>query len=184
MKFKKFLTLILVLLIGASLPSLYRIYKDFGQKADTAALKKLLEESSDLITAKLNITGMTEYKDKGIKILNRSDFVMVYKAEIKAGIDIKNIEISADDSKKTINITIPKSQIISTKVDPANIKYFDEKFSLFNPDPKQDASAAVSLAEEDVKKEAINTGILELADKQAATLTENLISKAVPKNYK
>lgn len=127
---------------------------------------------------------MTEYKDAGIKILNRSDFIMVYKAQIEAGIDIKEVEINCDDLQKNIYITIPKSQITGAKVDPASIKYFDEKFAIFNPDPKQDASDAVSLAESDVKKEAENTGILELADKQAAVLIENLISNAVPKNYK
>ena len=63
------------------------------------------------------------------------------------------------------------------------IKYFDEKFALFNVDEKEDANKAVVLAENSVKEEAIKTGILELADKQSATLIEGLLSKAIPEGY-
>jgi len=85
---------------------------------------------------------------------------------------------------KTIHINIPKAIIQEAKVDPKTIKYFDEKFSLFNVNEKDDANKAVALAEERVKKEAIETGILELADKQSATLIEGLLSKALPEGYK
>lgn len=156
---------------------------NYHPEADTTALNKLLFEAADLTTAKLNITNITEYKDEGIKILNRSDFIMVYDATVWAGIDIEKVKIVSDDLMKVIRVSIPKATIQDAKVDPSSIKYFDEKFSLFNINEKEDANNAVTLAEEAVKEEAVKTGILELADKQSATLIEGLLSKAVPKGY-
>lgn len=156
---------------------------NYTPKTNTTSLNKLLLEASDLTTAKLNITNMTEYKDQGIKILNRSDFIMVYDATVWAGIDMEKVEIVADDLKKIIHVSIPKATIQNAKVDSSSIKYFDEKFSLFNVNEKEDANKAIVLAEESVKKEAVKTGILELADKQSATLIEGLLSKAIPDGY-
>ena len=156
---------------------------NYTPKADTTALNKLLLEASDLTTAKLQITSMTEYKDEGIKILNRSDFTMVYDATVWAGIDMEKVEIIPNDSTKVIQVNIPKATIQDAKVDSSTIKYFDEKFALFNVDEKEDTNKAVVLAENSVKEEAIKTGILELADKQSATLIEGLLSKAIPEGY-
>jgi hypothetical protein len=63
------------------------------------------------------------------------------------------------------------------------IKYFDEKFSLFNVDAKEDANKANALAEEEAKKELAGMGILEMANEQAEALIKGLIQDVVPKNY-
>lgn len=175
-----FCALLVIIIIGISCLINY----NQSPSVNTTALNKLLLESSDLTTAKLKITNMSEYKDTGIKILNRSDFIMVYEATVWAGINVKEVKIVPNDSTKTIHINIPKAIIQEAKVDPKTIKYFDAKFSLFNVNEKEDANEAVALAEERVKKEAIETGILELADKQSATLIEGLLSKALPEGYK
>ena len=143
----------------------------------------MLIEASDLTTAKLNITNIYEHKDEGIKILNRADFTMVYKATVWAGIDMKKVEVIPNDLTKVIRVNIPKATIQDVKVDSSSIKYFDEKIALFNVDAKEDANKAVVIAENAAKEEAIKTGILELADKQSATLIEGLLSKAIPEGY-
>lgn len=182
-KTKRRITAFVISLVVIILAAVCLITNNYTPKADTTSLNKLLVEASDLTTAKLNITNMTEYTDTGTKIFNRSDFIMVYDATVWAGIDVKKIDIKADDVKKVINVKIPKAEIQNVKVDPSTIKYFDEKFSFFNTDAKEDANRAVELAEEETKKDAVKTGILELADKQSATLIEGLLAKAVPKGY-
>lgn len=152
-------------------------------KADTTFLNTLLKKSSELTTAELYITGMSEYTDTGIKILNRSDFVMVYKANVRAGIDVSKVKVKSDDTNKKIYVEIPKAEIQDAKVDPATIKYFDEKISLFNTNEKEDANKAQELAEKEAKKEAVNTGILTLADKQSEELVKGIIANAIPDGY-
>ena len=46
---------------------------------------------------------------------------------------------------------------------------------LFNGDPMEDSLRAQQQAEDDAKKEALGTGILEAADKQSETLVKGIL---------
>ncbi len=142
-----------------------------------------LQKSSELTTAKLEYTGMSEFNDSGITFISKADFIMVYKAMARAGIDVEDIKVNVDNISKTVFLTIPKAKILDVKVDASQIKYFDEDFALFNVDPKEDANKAVELAEKEAKKELANIGVLQMADTQAEALIKGLIQDAVPNNY-
>lgn len=153
------------------------------QSLDTTYIIAKLEKSSELTTAKLNFTGMSEFKDSGITFISKSDFIMIYEATARAGIDVKDIKVAADDANRIVWLTLPKAKILDVKVDMNKIKYFDEKFSLFNVDAKEDANKANALAEEEAKKELAGMGILEMANEQAEALIKGLIQDVVPKDY-
>ncbi|MBS4980454.1 MAG: DUF4230 domain-containing protein [Lachnospiraceae bacterium] len=74
---------LLIGLVGAAALFLY----NGKEKVDSEYIVTLLEKSSELTTAKLHYTGMSEYKDTGVPILNRADFIMVYEATARIGID-------------------------------------------------------------------------------------------------
>jgi len=150
---------------------------------DTTYIIAKLEESSELTTTKLNYTGMSEFEDTGISFINRSDFIMVYEATARIGIDVKDISIKCDDFNKVIWLTMPKAKILDVKVDLGKIKYFDEKFSLFNVDYKEDVNKATLLAEQSAKEELENMGILDMANTQSVELIKNLIQDLIPNNY-
>lgn len=173
-----FLTIIVILI---SIMCLIFYYKNTN--VYTAYIIAKLEKSSELTTAKLNYTGMSEYKDSGLIFINRSDFIMVYEANARAGIDVKEIDVQADKITHTIWITIPKAKILEVKVNMDSIRYFDEKFALLNVDYKEDANRATSLAEKEAIAELEGMGILEMADEQAETLIKGLIQDVIPKNY-
>lgn len=154
------------------------------QKLDTTYIIAKLEKLSELTTAKLHFTGMSEFKDSGITFISKSNFIMVYEATARAGIDVKDIKVEADDINRIVWLTLPKAKILDVKVDMKKIKYFDEMFSLFNVDAKEDANAANALAEEEAKKELAGMGILEMANDQAEALIKGLIQDVVPKDYK
>ena len=90
---------------------------------------------------------MSEYKDEGIMFINRSDFVMVYEATARVGIDVKKVKVDVNNLLKTVTVTIPKAEVLDVKVDMDSIKYFDTKFALLNVDYKEDANKATSIAE-------------------------------------
>jgi len=175
-----FITLLVV--ITVSLIVLF-VYNE-NDEVDTVYLGTILQKSSELTTAKLEYKGFSEFKDKGIVILNRSDFLMVYKATARAGIDVKKIKIDSDKLTKTIWITIPKAEILDVNVDPSKIIYYDEKFALFNVDEKEDSDRAQALAEKEAKEELSKIGILKMADDQAETLVKGLLQEAIPEGYK
>ncbi len=152
-------------------------------KADTTLMVDALDSASDLVTAKLHITGYTEYEDGGIKWVNKSSFKMVYEATIEAGIDVSAVEITSDDINKKIYISIPEPKIRNAHVNPSTIKYFDEKFAIINWDEKEDANRAQTEAQKQAVKEAKRTGILELAKKQSEALIKGIIEFAKPEGY-
>lgn len=153
------------------------------QLVDTQELKSVLIKSSELTTAKLNLTCLSKFKDSGVKILNKADFIMVYDVTVRAGIDMEKVVITKDEISKVISISIPSATIQSSNVDPASIKYFDVKFSLFNLNEKEDANKAQALAQEEAKKKAEDSGILKMADNQSEALIKGILSNAIPDEY-
>lgn len=153
-------------------------------KVDTDYLIATLTKSSELTTAKLNYTGISEFKDTGIAVINKADFIMVYHATVRAGINVEDVKITADDINKIIYVDVPKAEVQEVKVDTSSIKYFDQKFALFNTDEKEDSNKAISLAEEEAKKEAAKMGILKMADEQSATLIKGILANAIPDGYR
>lgn len=153
---------------------------------DVTYLNTALKEASELTTAKLKINGLVDFKDKGIIILNKSDFTMKYAADISAGIDMSKVEIKNDDidhENKKIIVEIPKDIVFKPNVYHGDkyIKFYDEEFALFNVNEKEDLSRALAMAEKDAESEAVENGLLELADKQSETLIKGILSDAVSK---
>ena len=153
------------------------------ESADFAYLNMLLEKSSELTTAKLKITGIENYKDAGAMIINRSDFIMVYSATIRAGVELKEVKIEPNTIAKEIVIIMPRAKVFDCHVDQNEIQYFDEKFALFNVDSKEDANKACALAEQDGIKEAEATGILEFAETEAEYVIKDILTPALPEGY-
>ena len=172
------ITIVAVVILVCSLLLIY----NRKPEVDTEHLNLLLSKSSELTAAKLKITGISDFKDTGITFINRSDFIMVYSATIRAGINMDDVKIESNNIDK-IYITIPDAQVQEAKVDPTTIKFFDEKLALFNVNEKEDLAEAITLAEEKAKEEAVNTGILELANQQSATLIKGILANAIPKGY-
>lgn len=193
MKVKELITKVLKNKIGrivsivifgvAVLSIILLIANNTTQEVDTTYIIAKLEEASELTTAKLTYTGFSEFKDNGVAIINRSDFLMVYQATARAGIDIKDIVITSDKITKTIWITIPKAEILEVKVDPNGIKYYDEGFALFNVNSKEDANRAQAQAEAKAKEELATMGILKMADDQSEALIKGLLQDAIPEGY-
>lgn len=150
---------------------------------DTTFLTQILTKSSELTTAKLTITGLSDYHDEGVYIFNRSDFTMCYTTTIRAGINLEKVKINSDSAQKKIYITIPDAEIFEAKVNPNDIKFYGTGFALFNVNEKEDLSKALSLAEKDAMEYAKQTGILDVANQQSETLIKGLLTNAIPNGY-
>lgn len=170
---------LLVVIIGVIILVCYNRESEI----DTSYILAKLEKSSELTTSKLTYDGFNWYKDTGISLINRGDFMMVYTATARAGIDISKVKITTEYITKTIVISLPKAEILDIKVDPGSIKYYDEKFALFNFDKKEDANDAQKSAEEKARTDLENFGILKSADEQAEVLIKGLIQDMIPKGY-
>lgn len=146
-------------------------------------ISAMLSKESKLTTATLNGKGFSTYTDEGLKVINRSDFLMTYDYEVNAGVDVSKIKPNVNEREKVVYLNIPKAEIFYVKVDPSSIHYYDTKFSLFNVDEKEDANKAHAEAEKDARETAEETGILNMANEQAEALITGIVTKSIPKGY-
>lgn len=165
-----------VCLIGGYL---WRGYKDTPKITSQYISQKLSDEST-LVTQKLTQEGFSEYTDDGVPVLTKGDFTITYKAEVTAGIDVKKIKVVKTDRKnQKIILQLPEAEIFSVKIDPNTVEYHDQKIALFNTDRKEDSDKAEALAEEDARKAAESSGLLENANAVAQTLIRGLLQDSV-----
>ena len=86
---------------------------------------------------------------------------------MKAGItDISAIKVERDESKKTIKVTVPAAQVISTKIDPSSVKTYDQTFSLANRLEVNEVTGFLANEEKRASEDAVKRGLLEKAQKR------------------
>ena len=141
-----------------------------------------LKASSELTTSKVDFMGIADYKDGGIPVINQGNFAFSYKATVRAGINLSEVNCDVDNTKKIVIIYIPKAQILDVKIHSDSLKFYNGSFTLFNTDEKEDTTKAMQMAEEQSKTQALETGILDLANKQSETLVKGILEDVV-KDY-
>ncbi len=148
----------------------------------TETIRERLSDMGFLVTQEYSFTQVEEYT-KDIKLLNfiptSSEIVYSYDGSVTAGVDFEKIEISKDDDKQSIVVKLPESEIQAVIVDKDTFKIYSEKESIWNPIKLEDYNDSLSKYENEAKKKAIDSGILEKSDEQAKALITNFI-KSLP----
>ncbi len=175
----------LLLIVAIMVTIILLCLNNWKPEVNTTSLISTLQESSELTTAKLTFRGLAEYKDSGIKILNRSDYKMLFRATARIGIDIKEVEIDKEPVGKNIIVRIPKATVIDIKIHTGkdDIVFYDESFAFFNLNAKEDQNAMIELAEKSAIKEIEQMGSLKMANDQAAALIKGILANAIPDGY-
>lgn len=136
-----------------------------------------LEPMSELVSAKMTYNGVIHYSDGNVPFLTQKEFLMVYRAQIKAGIDLSKIEINVTDTNVTISI--PKDVSLDIAVDPDSITFYTEKTAIFNREKKEDALDAIHAAEEHALEYGGIEELKSTARKEAALLITGLVEPLI-----
>lgn len=136
-----------------------------------------LDVASELTTAELTYNGLVTYEDGSIPFLTKKGFTMKYTATVKAGIDFSKIEVNV--TGKTVEVTLPEAEVLSSHVDPNTIEFFDESFAIFNWRDNEDVTQAISIAEGDVKANADMDELKKKSEGQAEKLIRGLLQDAI-----
>ena len=145
---------------------------------DIEYITGMIRNMSDLITSELEYTGIVEYKTHEGELLNfltGEEFLMVYNAEIKAGIDLSRVSLEKLEDK--IIVYMPSATIKYKKVKPDTIRYYDTKKALIKGDGKQLGREAQVEAENDIDKNVNIEKLLNSAEEQAKKVIEGLIKE-------
>lgn len=151
--------------------------RDEEPEITSTFINNKLQEASELTSAKMIYNGLVRYSDGEIPFLTKKAFTMIYRAEVRAGIDLAKVEVSVTDSKVTIRV--PETEILDVHVDADSIQYYDEKFALFNGEKREDAIEAIRKAEEDVRENGEVEELKNTAAEQVKVLLESLFKDCV-----
>ncbi len=128
-----------------------------------------LDTVSNLTTAELTYNGLIRYEEGEIPILTKKSFSMIYRAEIKAGVDLSKVTSHITDTE--VVLVVPAVEIQDIDIDETSIQFYDEQVALFNWTEKEDTLDAMAAAKADVE-EQVNLNELKL---KARTQTETIL---------
>lgn len=192
-KWKKIgITILILLAVALSLV----IYFKVTSARETSILSETIEEKVskivELSTVKYSYTNVAAYKDS--KKMNGANlpftekgFLIKYNGYIKAGVDLKTIEVNLKD-KETIEVTLPKPVIFDNVINEDDIYIYDEKDTIFNNLSLNDLYDVLKEEKQKTETEVIDKGLLNEAQKNAneilLTFLENMGFKNIKITFK
>lgn len=171
----------LIIVVVAVLSLVYMVGKMLEEnrkpEVTNAFISSKLETVSDLTTAKMTYNGLIRYEDGEIPILTQKSFFMVYRAEVRAGIDISKIQSSITETE--VILYVPKVDIQDIDIDETSIQFYDEKVALFNWTEREDTLDAIAEAKKDVKEKVDFEELNEKAKNQTEILLRGLFEGTI-----
>lgn len=143
----------------------------------TGFISNKLESASELTSAKMIYNGYAEYSDGNVPFLTKKAFLMLYRADVRAGIDLKKVDVYV--TPLSVKILIPEVEILDIKIDPASLKFVDKKSAVFNWSKNDDVALALKAAENDLLKNADIEQLKETAQNQVDVLLRGLFEDCI-----
>jgi len=137
-----------------------------------------LSKISELATIKYNysnilsIKNSIKYKDYLIPFTEKS-FIIKYSGYIKAGVDLKDLDVIVNNEK--IIITLKKSKILDDVINSEDLFVYDEKSSMFNKLSMQDMMDELSTEKKKVEVNLLKTEFLDEANANAKLLMQGIL---------
>lgn len=167
---------ILIIAIAAIFVT-YRLTKKDEPEITNTFISEKLEAVSELTTAKLTYTGLVRYTEGNIPFLTKKEFNMLYRAGVRAGIDLSQANIDVTDSE--VKLTLPKAEIQEISVDADSIQFYDESFALLNGEKREDTVEALKVAEEDVRENGNMEDLMAEAQEQTEILLTGFLDELI-----
>lgn len=167
---------ILIIAIAAIFVT-YRLTKKDEPEITNTFISEKLEAVSELTTAKLTYTGLVRYTEGNIPFLTKKEFNMLYRAGVRAGIDLSQANIDVTDSE--VKLALPKAEIQEISVDADSIQFYDESFALFNGEKREDTVEALKVAEEDVRENGNMEDLMAEAQEQTEILLTGFLDELI-----
>lgn len=137
-----------------------------------------VQKLSQLVTVRYRIqrvVGMTEEKDP----VGEESILLMVEGEVQAGVDLQHVTSADVTSGKhgELTVTLPPPSIVSASLDESKTKVWDRHITWWTPwvpyDPDLEHKARLEAAE-DIRKAALEMGILDQAQTNARTALRDL----------
>lgn len=133
------------------------------------------EDIGELATQTAYTTQISETKDSreffGLAIpFTQSHYIYSYDVTIKAGFNFKEIKWTENPKNHTINVTLPKAEILSSELITDSLKVYLEDESIFTQVSLEDNAKAQTQLIKNAENTALENGLLENARTNAETI--------------
>ena len=109
-------------------------------------------------------------------------YVYSYDGVVKAGVDFERVSVTVDEAAKVIAVTLPEPEIFSVSVDPDSFVSYVDGDNLFNSLKVEDINRAQRAMIEEVRRKAVDNGLLENARSNAELLITGFVAGAYDLN--
>ena len=146
-------------------------------RVTNAFISGKLEAASEVTSAKYLYSGIKDYEDGFIPVINRSKFSMYYTATVRAGIE-NTAEIERQITDDKVILTLPAAQVLDVHIHPDSLRYFDKESPLIHPKDREQVAELLSLAEEDARTADMGE-LLDLADEQLEKIMRGILEDSI-----
>lgn len=105
-----------------------------------------------------------------------TSLLVTYDGSIKAGIDLKEVQVAVNEEIREITITLPQAKITDNNIPQGSIKVLEAKNGLFNEITLDDYNTFISEQQIIMENKAIERGLLEKADEEAKKAIETFLA--------
>ncbi|WKD57278.1 hypothetical protein CAPI_03590 [Corynebacterium capitovis DSM 44611] len=144
------------------------------------SLGAAFNEIAELSTEEYAYSRVGSFDQRGFQIAGRTvpftgrNFLVTYDGTVKAGIrNAELIEVRLDDTVRTLSITTPHAEVLSSTISPESINVYDQSMNPLNQVRVQDVSAFLAEQERNAENTAVEQGLLERADRRVEELLRN-----------
>lgn len=169
--------LIVLVIAGTAVFLAMHFTKESEPEITNLFISDKLEAASELTSAKLTYNGLIRYSEGSIPFITKKEFSMIYRAEVKAGIDLSKVESEITDAQ--VKITVPRIEILDISIDESSIQFYDERFALLNWEKKEDLLETIQEAKADVEAKGDMDGLKENAKNQIEILLVGLFEDCI-----
>ena len=177
----KLIFLIILLSLTISTIMIYSIINNINNDKviNSTVIAERLSKISELSTVKYNYSNVLalkdskKFKDFPIPFTEKS-FLIKYSGYIKAGVDLKDLDVVVNEKKVTI--TLKKAKIFDHAINNEDLFVYDEKSSMFNKLSMQDMVDEISNEKSKVEADLLKTGFLDEANANTKLLLQGILS--------
>ena len=148
----------------------------------SAQLEEQLSAISELVTQKYMYTNADNATQANTWIFgwdmpfSEKSFIVKYDGIIKAGIDLKEVQIDVDEENHKVTVILPASRITDNNVPQETVETFNVRNGLFNEVTPDDSNGLIVEGKKTMEEKAIERGLLTEADKEAEATIRAFLS--------
>lgn len=171
------ITVISLIAVGILTVMFFKSKREPVVTFSSSTISERISKISELAVNKIEYRDIVKYESGEIPVLTKKSCTMIYAAEVKMGIDFKDIVIEVNDN--SINVTLPEAKILDIIIDENSLEFYDEKFAVFNWQDRYDTVELLKYAKENIRQKAVESNALNNAKSDARKLIRSVLEPMV-----